>query len=356
VRGTPRERGRQYGEQARDRVLQCIRNYEATFLQKGVAWERARKLAGEFFPRIEAYDAALADEIRGIAEGAAVGLEEVVALNSRTELMYGRHGHRAGIDAPDDEGCTGAIALPEVTAGGHLIHGQNWDWRDEAGDACVVLRATPDEGPPFLCFVEAGMLARAGMNAAGMAVTGNFLECQSDGQRQGIPLPLIRRQVLQSRGLGPAIQAVCQAPRMFSNNLMVSHSGGEAIDLETTPDEVFWIAPEGGLLVHANHFVSAAARARVVDTGLRTNGDSLYRDRRVHRLLAADRGEISVETFKRAFQDRYGSPRAVCRTPAFGPGGRTSSTVATVIMDTTELRMWIAPRPYGPHEYTEYRL
>jgi isopenicillin-N N-acyltransferase-like protein len=321
-----------------------------------VSWERARALAGEFFPRIEAFDAALADEIRGIAEGAAVALEEVVALNARTELMYGQHEHRPGIDPPDDEGCTGAIALPEATASGHLIHGQNWDWRDEAGDGCIVLHATPDEGPSFICFVEAGMLARAGMNSAGVAVTGNFLECHKDARRSGIPLPLIRRQVLQSTGLGPAIQAVCKAPRMFSNNLMISQSGGEAMDLETTPDEVFWIPPEDGLLVHANHFVSAAARARVIDTGIRTNGDSLYRDRRVHRTLAAEHGAITVETFKRAFQDRYGSPRAVCRTPVFGPGGRTSSTVATVIMDTTELRMWIAPPPYGPHEFTEYRL
>jgi isopenicillin-N N-acyltransferase-like protein len=143
---------------------------------------------------------------------------------------------------------------------------------------------------------------------------------------------------------------------MFSNNLMISQSGGEAINLETTPDDVFWMTPEDGLLVHANHFVTAAARSRVVDTGLRTNGDSLYRDRRVRQSLAAERGSITIESFKRAFQDRYGSPRAVCRTPVFGPGGRTSSTVATVIMDTTERRMWIAPRPYGPHTFTEYRL
>ena len=270
--------------------------------------------------------------------------------------MYGKHGHVAGDDDPDDDGCTGAIALPQTTADGHMLHAQNWDWRDEAADCGIVLRLTPEKGPSILCFVEAGMLARAGMNSAGVAVTGNFLECDRDARREGIPLPLVRRQVLMSASLGAAIQSVYQSPRMFSNNLMISQADGEAIDLETTPDEVFWISPENDILVHANHFVSAAARAKVVDTGIRTNGDSLYRDRRVRRYLMEEHGRITTDTLKRAFQDRYGSPRAVCRTPVSGPGGKTSSTVATIVMDTSARRMWIAPRPYGPHEFSEYRL
>lgn len=356
VGGDARERGRGHGEQARARVLACIANYRRIFLEKGVDWARAQKLAGRFFPRIEAFDAELAEELRGIAEGAGVPLEEIVAINSRTELMYGKHGHRPGEDEPDDDGCTGAIAMPESTAGGHLLHGQNWDWRDEAADAGVVLRISPSTGPRILMFVEAGMLARAGMNSAGVAVTGNFLECDRDARREGVPLPLMRRRVLQSTALGAAVQSVYQTPRMFSNNLMISQAGGEAIDLETTPDEIFWIVPERGLLTHSNHFTSIPARCKVVDTGLRTNGDSLYRDRRVRSVLEAEWGRITVDTFKQAFQDRYGHPRAVCRSPVAGPGGKTSSTVATIIMDTTEQRMWIAPRPYGPHRFTEYHL
>jgi isopenicillin-N N-acyltransferase like protein len=167
------------------------------------------------------------------------------------------------------------------------------------------------------------MMARAGINSEGLAITGNFLECEQDARRQGIPVPIIRRQVLMTTGLGPAVQVVLQAQRAFSNNLMLSHSGGEAIDLEATPDEVFWMAPRDGLLVHANHFVTEAARAKVLDTGLRTNGDSLYRDRRVRSYLERAHGRITVDTFKAVFQDRYGTPRAVCRTATRGPGVRS---------------------------------
>jgi isopenicillin-N N-acyltransferase-like protein len=354
IAGDALTRGRQYGQRATERVHRSIEIYKVAFAERGVDWPRAREIAAAFLPRIEQYSPETALEMRGIADGAGASLEDIVAINARTELLYGKH--NPGHDAPDDDGCTGAIALPGITANGHLLHGQNWDWRDECADCAVVLHIAPDNGPRALCFVEAGMMARAGMNSEGIALTGNFLECDGDARRQGIPVPVIRRQILMTRGLGYAVQTVLQAPRAFSNNLMVSHAGGEAFDLEATPDEVFWMAPEDGLLVHANHFVTAAARAKVHDTGLIMNGDSLYRDRRVRAYLEAARGRITVDTFKEAFQDRFGSPRAVCRTATMGPGGRVSSTVATLIMDTTDGTMWVAPRPYGPYTFTEYRL
>jgi hypothetical protein len=43
----------------------------------------------------------------------------------------------------------------------------------------------------------------------------------------------------------------------------------------------------------------------------------------------------------------------VCRSPI---PGKTSATIATIIMDTTAQIMWVAPRPYGIHKFTEYRL
>lgn len=355
VEGEPYARGRQYGRLAGDRVARCIEIYKLAFLEKQVEWPQAREIARAFMPRIEGYDTSMAQEIQGIAAGAEVPVEDIVAINARTELLYGKH-HVPGRDRPDDDGCTGAIALPEATASGHMLHGQNWDWRDECADCAIVLHIVPESGPRILTFVEAGMMARAGMNSAGVAITGNFLECERDARRQGVPAPLIRRHVLMSATLGDAVLTVMNAPRAFSNNLMISQAGGEAVNLETTPDEVFWMLPENGLLVHANHFVTQAARAKVRDTGLLTHGDSLYRDRRVRACLERAHGRIDLETFKEAFQDRYGAPRAVCRTPTRGPGGRISSTVAAILMDTSQARMWVAPRPYGEHSYTEYRL
>ncbi|MCC7199443.1 MAG: hypothetical protein IT483_08040 [Gammaproteobacteria bacterium] len=353
--GPPRQMGRQYGRGAAERIHRSIAIYQRGFADKGVDWPLAREIAARFVPRIEGAYPRIAEEMRGIAEGAEVPFEDIVAINARTELLYGGFG---GLPPGDDDpdGCTGAVALPDTTADGHFLQAQNWDWRDECAESAVVVSLAPDDGPRMLLFVEAGLMARIGLNDAGIAITGNYLECELDGQRSGVPVPIVRRQVLTERVYGRALQAVLGSERAFSINLIVSHRDGEAVDFECTPDEIFWLLPEQGLLTHANHFVSQAARAKVRDRGLLTNADSLYRDVRVRRHLERERGRISVDTFKAALGDRFGAPRAVCRSATAGPGGKVSSTVATVIMDVTAQKMWIAPRPYGPHRYTEYRL
>ena len=354
--GSPREIGLAYGEQAGEYVHRSVAIYQNAFLSKGVTWEQARQKAREFAPRIERYCPDFLVELAAIAEGAELPLEDLIAINARTELLYGQKPAAPPGADTDPDGCTGAIAMPEATANGHTLHGQNWDWRDECSESAVVLRIRPDHGPDMLIFVEAGILARCGMNSAGVATTGNFLQTDQDYGLEGIPLALVRRRVLKSTRLGEAIRVVFDAQLAFSNNLMISQSDGECVNLEATPKEVFWTLPDRGLLVHANHFTSTGALAKVHDLGLATNTDSLYRDRRVRARLQRNLGQLGVEDFKEAFADRYGAPRAVCRSPVQGPGGKTSSTVATIVMDTTAKEMWIAKRPYDQANFERYAL
>lgn len=356
VAGSPLEMGVEYGRQAAEYIHRSILIYQHAFRQKGVSWDRARNIARGFASEIENYSPDFLTEIKAIARGADLPFEDIVAINARTELLYGRDPAASNAPENDPDGCTGAMAMPETTANGHVLHGQNWDWRDECAESAIVLRMHPSNGPQMLMFVEAGILARCGMNAAGVGLTGNFLQSDADYGHRGVPVPLVRRRILMSESLAEAIRMVLTAPRAFANNLMISHDGGECINLEATPLEVFWDEPGDGLLVHANHFRSAGALAKVKDIGLKTNADSLYRDRRVRALLKGRAGNLTVEDFKEAFADSYGSPRAVCRSPVAGPGGKTSSTVATIIMDTTDKKMWVAKRPYGPHRYKEYTL
>lgn len=112
--------------------------------------------------------------------------------------------------------------------------------------------------------------------------------------------------------------------------------------------------PEDGLLVHGNHFEAPGALAKLVDVGLHVAPCSLYRTRRVRASLMAQGGNLTLEHFKTAFTDNFGAPAAVCAEPDLGPGGDTSSTVATILMDVTAKKMWIAPRPYLAHKYTQY--
>ena len=353
VAGNARNVGLQYGRKAGERIHRTIEIHRRALAEKDIDWALARAAAARLAIRIEATYPRIAAEMRSLAEGADAPLEDIVAINARNELLHGSFGKgRAGPDEID--GCTSAVALPTATREGHMIHAQNWDWRDECAESAIVLKLVPDSGPSMLIFSEAGLMAGVGLNNAGLALTTNHLESARDGQREGIPNVIVRRQVLAQCSLGPAIETVLAAQRGASTNFLISHREGEAIDLEATPDEVFWLTPEDDLLVHANHFVTPSARAAVRDLGLLSCADSLYRDSRVRRYLLRDRGRITLSTLQAAFQDRFGAPRAVCRTPVSGPS--SSATVATIIMDTTAQIMWVAPRPYGPHKFTEYRL
>lgn len=357
VEGDARTRGRQYGDKARARIEKSLAIYTPAFAANGLNWDDVRARARRMLAYIETYDADSAAEIGAIAQGAGCAVEDIVAINARTDLLYGA-ADRPDLQMPDlhDEGCTGAVALPEATANGDLIHGQTWDWRDECKHSVVVVAMKPDHGPATLNMMEAGTIARCGMNSAGAAITANFLRCDHDGDARGVPSPFMRRKMLRQTCFADALGTVLETKRSFSNNIMVSHRMGEAVNLETTPREVYWMTPTDGLMVHANHFVTPSARARVHDTGLGVSPDSLYRDRRLDRLLRARLGHITEAGMLAALRDDHGSPHAVNRPPARGPGGDSVSTVASVVMNVTRGRMWITPTPYQQDDTHEYAL
>ena len=89
VAGNPRERGRGYGEQARERIERSIEAYGQVFLAyAGWDWEQVRHEAARYEAPIAAFDRRYVEEIRGIAEGAGVDVEDVLSINVRTEVMF----------------------------------------------------------------------------------------------------------------------------------------------------------------------------------------------------------------------------------------------------------------------------
>jgi isopenicillin-N N-acyltransferase-like protein len=359
VSGPARERGRQYGRQAAGRIHLGVQHYTVQLERAAFAWSSIRDLVREYLPRIEQFDPAYVEEMRGIAEGAQIEFEAVSLLNARTEIL--KLGQRpdlrqalAQVDTPD--GCTGIVALPGATKDGRLLHAQNWDWKAECADTAVVLSIQRDDGPDLLTFTEAGALARSGFNAAGIAITANYLESDRDYRQLGVPLALIRRKVLESEHLALAMRAVYVTPKSAANNMIVSHVGGVAIDFECAPDETFQVHPENGLLVHANHFVSPVALAKLRDMGIANMPDSLYRDVRVRSLLVPDIGRLTRHAVKAALSDDFATPWSVCRPPRRSPADVLTATVAMVVMEPALGVMELAPLPALERRFTTYRL
>lgn len=359
VHGSAKERGQGYGEAARDRIVAGIGHYSEQLAKTRLTQDELRELVQSFLSRIDAFDPDYVPEMRGIAAGANRPLEDIVLLNARTEILkLGPKAAKAkGHEIEDDpDGCTGVVAMPSVTADGKLIHAQNWDWKVDCAETAVVLKIRNDNGPDILTFTEAGQLARSGMNSAGIAITANYLECERDYRQIGVPLALIRRKVLQQSTLALAMRAAYCTPKSASNNIIISQAGGIAINFECAPDESFQVHAENGLIVHANHWLSAVALGKLTDTGIATTPDSLYRDVRVRELLTQHTGQIDLDTVKMALFDDYQSPWSVCRPPRLNLSSNLSATVAMVAMVPEDGIMDVAILPALNRTFTRHRL
>jgi isopenicillin-N N-acyltransferase like protein len=353
--GSPRERGRQHGQAVPGRIKHGIAMYAESLLKNGVDWKELERRAEAMVPVVDKFDPSYVEEMRGIAEGSGQPFAGIMLMNARTEMVAAARKQQVQKDVPD--GCTAALALPEASADGVLLHGQNWDWRAECAETGVVLRIRRDDGPDILTFTEAGGLARSGLNSAGIGLTANALECDRDYQRgPGVPLPFIRRKVLESAYLAEAVRTIFSTPKLGSNHMAVSHSGGEAFGFECAPDETFWLAPEHGVYVHANHWIAEAARAKVKDTGLQETPCSIYRDKRVREQLSPKHGTLTLEDFRQAFFDDYASPWSVCRPPRPNNRGNLVATSAMILMRPGDGHLEACPMPALNKRFTSYSL
>ena len=235
----PRQRGRQYGEQARDAIERSIDFYAGSFERTaGLPWERVLESAPRWNPLIETYLPGILDEVAGIAEGANRQVAEILALNGRGELSGGN-------PFDDADECSSFALLPEATGDGHTYAGQNWDWRERTRDTVVVLRIVQGDKPTIVMQTEAGQVGRQGANSAGIALNANGLGGRF-GSGLGVPQPYIRRKILDASGFDDALEAVFSASQVICTNLLLTHQAGFAIDVETTPGRHGWMYATDG--------------------------------------------------------------------------------------------------------------
>src|SRR5437867_3841688 len=120
VRGGPEERGRSHGEQARSKIHRCLEYYERNSMKSfGLQWEESLNFSRIYLPAIEKYHPSGLLEMKGIAAGAEVSLEEILVLNARFDMQKFRR-----IRSSE---CTSLALLSKATINGDVIVAQNWD-------------------------------------------------------------------------------------------------------------------------------------------------------------------------------------------------------------------------------------
>ena len=193
----------------------------------------------------------LVDELDGIAAGAGQDTLELLAINARSELLS-------------------PIAVTECSSIGRLRGAgvslaQNWDWHPDLAPARVLLTTAPPGDPWFVTMTEAGILAKVGLNARGLATALNFLTCSVDGGLDGVPVHVLLRVLLERCGSATDALELLMGARVSASacvTIAVAEPGGAALfAVELSPGGAALVRPDAdGLLIHTNHFLVPPAQ------------------------------------------------------------------------------------------------
>ncbi len=343
--GTPFQRGLHLGQLARERVLHSVTAYIRIFNRmSGLSRDAVFAQAERFLPSIAAYAPHLLEEMRGIAEGAGCHLYEIIAINARTELMYG---------VTHQPECTAIAICAAASADGHTRLAQNWDWHPSLIGALILWVIRREEGPDLLTLTEAGIVGKIGMNAAGLAMCINLLKSDSDSAGPTAPMHVILRRILEEAStVEEAATLVNQAKRCTSCNHLLADRSGAIADVEATPAGQHIFQVSAGVLTHTNHCLQPDLFSR--DRNAREYPETLARNERMQVLASGQM--LDEEHIRTMLANHTTSPNSIClhNHPAWAFRDQGES-IASILFDLTAGTIDIADGPPCQHSYQRYR-
>lgn len=339
--GTPYEIGFAHGQGAKEQIRYSLDTYRAMFWDySSISWEKACRYARTFIPAINAYDPDYMEEIRGIAEGSGYTVDDILALNVRSEIVF----QSAQVEDAPTDGCTAFVFTPEMTENGHLLIGQNWDWKGSIQQGCIILHIWQNGSKPDITMVtEAGIIGKIGFNSAGIGICLNALGSSMKAEGQTIPLHIAMRGVLDSTTLSDAIRASTKMPLACSAHFMLGSANGEGVSVEMGGGDFDVAYAEEGFLAHTNHFIHPRLNY-VPDTTKTALPDSFLRLGRMRTMVKNLGHKVSVLDIKEMMKDHRSFPDSICRhDDVLEPEAKRLCTVFSIIMDLEREEMYFSP-------------
>jgi isopenicillin-N N-acyltransferase-like protein len=321
--GTPYEQGLTHGRELRDRIAHNREIYFERFAREvGLTATEVHSVAGRYADAVSRQNPDYYAGMQGVAEGSGFSFADIAALNLRYEILYFQFGKQAIAlaeakrrgEIPADvvvDGCTAFAALPEITANGHLIMGQNWDWIPEVQGA--VLHTTDGDGFETLAYSESGIVgAKIGFNTAGVGLAINGMTTvDDDWSRLAKPFHVRCYEILRSRTFDDAVKVITGEARACSTNFLIAQSPNKVVDVEAAPDKVGLISCQDGCLTHANHFVDPAGLG-IEEAPNERRIYSWRRQERLRELLLANT-PLTIEGIQECLRDTEDDPFGLCR-------------------------------------------
>ncbi len=342
--GSPRELGRQHGEQAGERIRGFL-DYLAATLKLSRKALQARAL--RFEPLFQQHCPHLLEEVQGLAEGARIPLGDALASQLRGELGQ-----------LTEAACTSFAISGRGTAGGEPIAGQNSDNPPELMDFGYVLHLKPDDRPEALMWTFGGMIGYHGLNRHGVAHFANSLGGGPAWKFALAHYP-IKRMILEQRTVGDVVRLMREVPVCSNGNYALCDGEGNILDVELTSDGPELIEDDGnGFLAHANHYLCTAHACP--ENFKASVPDSFSRQERMEELIGQKFGSITVDDVKSFLSDHSNHPVSICRHPHDGEShemlDNRGRTVASIIVEPAHGRLHVTCGNPCENPFVEYSL
>jgi isopenicillin-N N-acyltransferase-like protein len=235
------ERGLQRGAAIANQLVEGAAVYLELFAAVGIAEAEVRAHAQQAIEATERWCPALAQEMRGTAEGSGLAVWTIAALNARTEILSTALGSKPGE-------CSTIVSTRKTAVGA-----QTWDWHEEL-EHCWHLQRVSGNEREFVGLTEHGILSKIGVNDAGVGIMLNILGHQAD-RPDGVPVHLVGARVLaEASTLDEAIAILRGAPVSTSSAITVVSPQG-AVVVELSPLGAVVVEPSDDVLLHTNHFL-----------------------------------------------------------------------------------------------------
>ncbi|WP_109467009.1 C45 family autoproteolytic acyltransferase/hydolase [Albibacillus kandeliae] len=301
----PFARGRAFGAAHPRQIATTVANYRAMCDDLSATAYDLESDGAEALVAIEGFAPHLAEEVRGMAEGAGLDPRLVAAINARTEIL-------ARIGTRTRGECSAVIALP--AGGGAPVAVQTWDWYHRFSGGWLVWEIPHADGSMTKTMTEYGIVGKAGLNTRGIGLLFTILHHTGDGAGIGVPVHVAARAALD---LGADINRAAQilaAARVSASssiNLAAYEDGtAAALTVELHPGGPSFVLPDNdGLLIHTNHFLAPAPAQ--CDTEPAAFPDTLVRHNLLHRRIAGQRITSPMQVVE-AMTSHLGSIAAVC--------------------------------------------